>query len=115
MSKIINMNESTQFITNDDVLPKNDEAIETENAETTTTAKLSASPKVIQWLEKNLFLISIVTSVVLGVSGGFLLRQFFSFDERTIMYFGFPGSIYLRLIKLFIMPLIAFRYRLVLF
>ncbi len=108
------MNESTQFITTDS-LPKDnreDEAIENENAETTTTAKL-ASPKVIQWLEKNLFLISIVTSVVLGVSVGFLLRQFSSFDERTIMYFGFPGNIYLRLIKLFIMPLIAFRYRLV--
>jgi len=99
------MNESTQFITNDG-LPLNDEAIEAESAKTTSNAK------VMQWFEKNLFLISIVTSVVLGVSVGFLLRQFFSFDERTIMYFGFPGSIYLRLIKLFIMPLIAFRYRL---
>ncbi len=60
-------------------------------------------------LKKNLLLISIVTSVVLGISVGFLLRQFVSLDERTIAFFGFPGSIFLRLIKLFIMPLIAFR------
>jgi len=63
-----------------------------------------------KWFKKNILLFSIITSVVLGTCLGFLLRHFFCFDEHDIKYFGFPGTIFLRLIKLFIMPLVAFRY-----
>jgi hypothetical protein len=68
--------------------------------------------KIKQLLKKNLLLIAILTSVVCGISVGFLLRQFYVLDEQEIKYFGFPGAIFLRLIKLFILPLIAFRYNL---
>jgi Na+/H+-dicarboxylate symporter len=58
--------------------------------------------KMKQFLKNNLLLIFILTSVVFGTSVGFLLRQFYVFDEHEIKYFGFLGAIFLRLIKLFI-------------
>jgi Na+/H+-dicarboxylate symporter len=62
-----------------------------------------------KWLIKNIMLVSIITAVILGLSVGFLLRSFCVLDKHRIGLFGFPGSIFLRLVKLFIMPLIGFR------
>jgi L-cystine uptake protein TcyP (sodium:dicarboxylate symporter family) len=106
MTKIINMNdEKSVFLSKISEL-NHDETID-ESDDKLNDSNINVSK--LNLLKKNLLLISIITSVVLGISAGFLLRQFFSFDERTIAFFGFPGSIFLRLIKLFIMPLIAFR------
>ena len=46
-------------------------------------------------------------SVFIGILLGFLIRQFASLSVIEKNYLGFPGEIFLRLIKLLILPLIV--------
>uniref|UniRef100_A0A3Q3R8I6 Amino acid transporter n=1 Tax=Monopterus albus TaxID=43700 RepID=A0A3Q3R8I6_MONAL len=57
-------------------------------------------------LKKNWLLIATILSVLLGIGLGFLVREYASFSQLDKQYFGFPGEILMRMLKLVILPLI---------
>ena len=60
-----------------------------------------------KWFRKNVFLLVTILSVFIGILLGFLIRQFASLSVIEKSYLGFPGEIFLRFIKLLILPLIV--------
>jgi solute carrier family 1 (neuronal/epithelial high affinity glutamate transporter), member 1 len=56
---------------------------------------------------ENILLLSTIGAVILGVGLGFLLRNIGTFNDNHIMYFGFIGKLFLRMLKFLILPLIA--------
>ena len=54
-----------------------------------------------------LFLLITIISVLVGILLGFLLRQFTNLNAIEKNYIGFPGELFLRMIKLLILPLIV--------
>ena len=61
--------------------------------------------QVLQWLRTNLLLALTIGGVVVGVIIGFLGRLA-RFSDESIMLVSFPGEILMRLLKMFILPLI---------
>ncbi len=59
------------------------------------------------WSRKNAFLLVTIVSVFVGIVLGFLLRLCADLNEIEKSYVGFPGEIFLRMIKLLILPLIV--------
>merc|ERR1719411_1737786 len=57
------------------------------------------------WLEQNLLLVITFSGVSFGVLIGVLLRRY-DLDPATINYIGYPGELFMRLLKLMILPLI---------
>merc|ERR1719411_347313 len=57
------------------------------------------------WLEQNLLLVITFSGVSFGVLIGILLRRY-ELDQSTINYIGYPGELFMRLLKLMILPLI---------
>ncbi|XP_020792108.2 excitatory amino acid transporter 3 [Boleophthalmus pectinirostris] len=57
-------------------------------------------------LKKNWLLIATVVSVMLGISLGLVVREYTSLSHLDKQYFGFPGEILMRMLKLVILPLI---------
>ncbi|KAM4536627.1 excitatory amino acid transporter 3 [Odontesthes bonariensis] len=57
-------------------------------------------------LRKNWLLIATVVSVLLGVSLGIVVREYAFLSHLHKQYFGFPGEILMRMLKLVILPLI---------
>ncbi|XP_072232821.1 excitatory amino acid transporter 3 isoform X1 [Leuresthes tenuis] len=57
-------------------------------------------------LRKNWLLIATVVSVLLGVSLGVVVREYASLSHLHKQYFGFPGELLMRMLKLVILPLI---------
>uniref|UniRef100_A0A8C6T2I6 Amino acid transporter n=1 Tax=Neogobius melanostomus TaxID=47308 RepID=A0A8C6T2I6_9GOBI len=57
-------------------------------------------------LKKNWLLIATVVSVLLGISLGLVVREYTSLSHLDKQYFGFPGEILMRMLKLVILPLI---------
>ncbi|KAK1889817.1 Excitatory amino acid transporter 3 [Dissostichus eleginoides] len=57
-------------------------------------------------LKRNWLLIATIFSVVLGISLGVLVREYASLSQLHKQYFGFPGEILMRMLKLVILPLI---------
>lgn len=53
----------------------------------------------------NLMLILITISAAIGIGLGFILRSC-NFSSNTIMYFGFPGELFVRALKFITLPLI---------
>ena len=60
---------------------------------------------VCSWLKRNLLLVITFSGVSLGVLVGLLLRPH-QLDEQTISYIAYPGELFMRLLKLMILPLI---------
>ncbi len=58
-------------------------------------------------LKENTLLFFTVVSVVSGAIIGFLLRKYSNFTPIQRQYFGFPGEIFLRMLKFIILPLIT--------
>ncbi|RNA37480.1 excitatory amino acid transporter 3 [Brachionus plicatilis] len=58
-------------------------------------------------LKENVLFLATIAGVVLGITLGFILRQFFTFNDNQIAYFGFFGQLFLRMLKFLILPLIA--------
>jgi len=52
----------------------------------------------------NLMLLFIIAAAVIGISLGFVLRQF-EFSPESISYFGFPGELYVRALRFVTLPL----------
>jgi L-cystine uptake protein TcyP (sodium:dicarboxylate symporter family) len=61
--------------------------------------------QVLQWVRTNLLLVFTIGGVLVGVIVGFLGRLA-SFSDESIMLVSFPGEILMRLLKMFILPLI---------
>uniref|UniRef100_A0A3P8WQE3 Amino acid transporter n=1 Tax=Cynoglossus semilaevis TaxID=244447 RepID=A0A3P8WQE3_CYNSE len=57
-------------------------------------------------LKKNWLLIATVLSVVLGITLGVAVREYATLSNLHKQYFGFPGEILMRMLKLVILPLI---------
>ncbi|CAN9509752.1 unnamed protein product [Ophioblennius macclurei] len=57
-------------------------------------------------LKRNWLLIATVLSVLLGISLGVMVREYASLSHLHKQYFGFPGEILMRMLKLVILPLI---------
>ncbi|RXN31839.1 excitatory amino acid transporter 3-like protein [Labeo rohita] len=58
-------------------------------------------------LKRNWVLIATITSVILGIGLGVLVRDYTSLSQLDKQYFGFPGDILMRMLKLVILPLIV--------
>ena len=57
------------------------------------------------WLKENLLLVITFSGVSLGVIIGILLKPL-ELDSVTVSYIGYPGELFMRLLKLMILPLI---------
>lgn len=57
-------------------------------------------------LKKNWLLIATIVSVLLGISLGLVVREYASLSHLDKQYFGFPGELLMRMLKLVILPLI---------
>ena len=57
------------------------------------------------WLSQNMLLVITFSGVSFGVLIGILLRRY-DLDDHTIYYIGYPGELFMRLLKLMILPLI---------
>ena len=57
------------------------------------------------WLKRNMLLVITFTGVSLGVMVGLLLRKY-QLDSVTVSYIAYPGELFMRLLKLMILPLI---------
>ncbi|KAG7461907.1 hypothetical protein MATL_G00196080 [Megalops atlanticus] len=58
------------------------------------------------FLKRNWLLIATIVSVLLGIGLGVLVREYGSLSQLNKYYFGFPGEILMRMLKLVILPLI---------
>uniref|UniRef100_A0A8C9T463 Amino acid transporter n=1 Tax=Scleropages formosus TaxID=113540 RepID=A0A8C9T463_SCLFO len=68
--------------------------------------KARSGPDVRRFLRRNWLLLSTVLSVVLGIGLGLLVRQYGSLSQLHKYYFGFPGEILMRMLKMVILPLV---------
>merc|ERR1719394_970895 len=57
------------------------------------------------WLKRNMLLVITFAGVSLGVLVGLLLRKY-QLDNVTVSYIAYPGELFMRLLKLMILPLI---------
>ncbi|CAL8241715.1 unnamed protein product [Merluccius merluccius] len=58
------------------------------------------------FMKKNWLLIATVIAVLLGIGLGLLVREYASLSHLDQQYFGFPGEILMRMLKMVILPLI---------
>ncbi|XP_042584614.1 excitatory amino acid transporter 3 [Cyprinus carpio] len=58
-------------------------------------------------LKRNWILIATISAVILGIALGVLVRDYTSLSQLEKQYFGFPGEILMRMLKLVILPLIV--------
>ncbi|XP_078425509.1 excitatory amino acid transporter 3 [Cetorhinus maximus] len=58
-------------------------------------------------LKKNWLLMGTIVAVVLGIVIGVLMREFVVLSNLDKYYFGFPGEILMRMLKMIILPLIV--------
>ncbi|KAL2078928.1 hypothetical protein ACEWY4_024672 [Coilia grayii] len=58
------------------------------------------------FLKRNWLLIATIVSVVLGIGLGVVVREHASLSQLDKQYFGFPGEVLMRMLKLVILPLI---------
>ncbi|XP_071942003.1 excitatory amino acid transporter 2-like [Antedon mediterranea] len=62
--------------------------------------------RVLAWFRQNLLLVFTIAGVILGVFFGLVLR-IANPSEEAILLIGFPGDVFLRLLKMLILPLIV--------
>ncbi|XP_030635402.1 excitatory amino acid transporter 3-like [Chanos chanos] len=59
------------------------------------------------FMKRNWLLLATIVSVLLGIGLGVLVREYASLSNLDKAYFGFPGEILMRMLKLVILPLIV--------
>ncbi|XP_033101648.1 excitatory amino acid transporter 2-like [Anneissia japonica] len=62
--------------------------------------------RVLAWFRENLLLVFTIAGVILGVFFGLVLRLA-NPSEEAVLLIGFPGDVFLRLLKMLILPLIV--------
>jgi len=70
---------------------------------------ISIKDELVSNLGSQILLLCTAIGVVVGVVVGVVLKANFDFNKNQIKYFGFIGEIFLRMLKLLILPLIGFR------
>jgi Na+/H+-dicarboxylate symporter len=58
-----------------------------------------------RWIKKNIMLLSTLGAVVLGITLGISLRPL-NLSKDTIMLISYPGELFMRILKLMILPLV---------
>ena len=60
------------------------------------------------WIRKNLLLVLLLTFMIGGIVTGLAMKSYgVKMNQRQLKYFGFPGEILMRLLKMIIIPLIV--------
>ncbi|VDL81577.1 unnamed protein product [Nippostrongylus brasiliensis] len=59
----------------------------------------------LSWIRRNLFLVSTLSSVIVGTVGGSLLRLL-SLDDDVIALIGLPGELFMNMLRAMILPLV---------
>lgn len=80
------------------------------DSEADKTGKKSYKDKFMENLGENLLLIATVLAVIVGISLAFILRAAYGegyFNKNEIQYFEFIGTLFLRMLKFLILPLIG--------
>ena len=72
-----------------------------------SSKKINKTRTIIKQIRKNVLLLLTLISVVLAILVGFILKNFFKFNDNEIGYFGFCGELFLRMLKFLILPLIT--------
>jgi len=70
---------------------------------------ISVKDELISNIGSQILLLCTAIAVVAGVILGVVLKINCDFNKNQIKYFGFVGEIFLRMLKLLILPLIGFR------
>lgn len=65
----------------------------------------SESGVLFQWFKDNLLLMITLAGVMCGATSGFILRQF-DLSDNSILIISYPGEIFMRILKLIILPLV---------
>ena len=68
---------------------------------------LKLKSKIKKQFKENLLLFFTIFAVIVGIALGFALRKYTNFKPNYNQYFGFPGEIFLRMLKFLILPLIS--------
>ena len=59
------------------------------------------------WMKNNVLLLATIAGVILGIVVGIGMR-YANLSQLEIAYFGLPGDLFLRALKMIIVPLVAF-------
>lgn len=80
-----------------------------ENFEKTQPLKTKSSARLIlqKQLKENVLLIATIFAVAFGIGLAFILREYTNLTTIQKSYFGFPGELFLRMLKFLILPLVA--------
>uniref|UniRef100_A0A3P8SEH4 Amino acid transporter n=1 Tax=Amphiprion percula TaxID=161767 RepID=A0A3P8SEH4_AMPPE len=70
------------------------------------SAQKSFREKLLEFLRKNLLVITTVSGVLVGVGLGMMVRNM-SLTKAQMTYFAFPGEMLLRMLKMIILPLVV--------
>ena len=70
---------------------------------------ISVKDELVSNIGSQILLLCTAIAVVAGVILGVVLKINCDFNKNQIKYFGFVGEIFLRMLKLLILPLIGFR------
>lgn len=79
----------------------------TDGDESKPDVKLTIKETIQKQLKENVLLILTVISVAIGIALGFILRIYTNMSPPEKSYFGFPGEVFLRILKFLILPLIS--------
>ncbi|XP_015609516.1 excitatory amino acid transporter [Cephus cinctus] len=76
-----------------------------DEVETESRHELDRLQAIVNWMSTNMLLVLTIAGVLVGMGLGFLGRLA-NFSPETVMLLSFPGEILMRLLKMFILPLI---------
>ncbi|KAL2747955.1 excitatory amino acid transporter-like [Vespula maculifrons] len=79
---------------------------EVESKKRVEVTPLDRLQAVVDWMDKNMLLILTIAAVLIGLGLGFLGRLL-DLSPQSIMLITFPGEILMRLLKMFILPLVT--------
>ena len=86
---------------------RTDNIINQKNKMSKSSKKINKTKTILKQIRKNVLLLLTLISVVLAILVGFMLKNFFKFNDNEISYFGFCGELFLRMLKFLILPLIT--------
>ncbi|XP_063971550.1 excitatory amino acid transporter 2-like, partial [Lytechinus pictus] len=98
---------------NGDVIHDADDAVALENGEMTEfrdsdEESNSGKRRCPSWLNaENILLFLLIFSVIMGFVLGYVLGLFFDFTQDQINYLTFPGTLFMNMLKMMIVPLIV--------
>lgn len=104
----MNTNDAPPYWSNNGILtPDNtyNSSVQVDNKKTKKYAAIRDTLR--KQLKENILLIATILAVVIGIGLAFILRTYTNLSDAQRVYFGFPGEIFLRMLKFLILPLIS--------